>query len=97
MKRRYKLFDGVVLTRDLDDSSDAALMPGVFIPSGTHGVVMELLIKDGIAVEFFDDDGETIDVAFISESIVRPPTEEEAEADRVLNERLRQAALHEHV
>ena len=93
MKRRFKMFDSVVLERDLDDKSGAALSEGVRIPAGTRGAVVEFLRLDGLAVEFFDDEGETIDVAFIPESFVRAPTPDEARANRELNERLRAEPL----
>jgi len=51
-------------------------------------VVVELLPKDGLAVEFFDDDGDTIDVAFIAAESVRPATPAELEEHRKLTQRL---------
>jgi hypothetical protein len=101
MRRKYKLFDSVVARRDLVEGASLGAWgrgkiavidgkPG--IAKGTGGVVVELLSREdhepGVAVEFFDDDGETIDVAFIPESYVRPATEAEMAASLELTRRL---------
>ena len=101
MKRKYKLFDSVVAKRDLVEGASlgawgrgkVALIDGKpGIAKGTGGIVVDLLSREGyepgIAVEFFDDEGETIDVAFIPESYVRPATEAEIALSLELTRRL---------
>jgi hypothetical protein len=68
MKHKFNLFDAVILERELPDSG---LKPGTF------GVVVELLPKNGVAVEFFDAEENSLDVALISSAYIRPesPTE----------------------
>jgi Domain of unknown function (DUF4926) len=89
MKTRFKLFQSVIADRDLVEpdlmgawgAGKPALLDGKpAVLKGTHGAIVEVFEKTGgIAVEFFDDVGETIDVAFIPENYVRAATQEEIE------------------
>ena len=76
---KFKMFDGVVLKKDL---------PQYGLDKGTHGVLLEFLPRNGVAVEFFDSDGKTIEVALIPISSVRRTNEEEDDETRRLSERL---------
>jgi hypothetical protein len=87
MKSRFTLFQPVVADRDLTEA-DLMGAPGLGKPAmidgkpgvrrGTHGAIIEIYEKYGeVGVEFFDDAGETIDLAFIPESYVRPMAEHE--------------------
>jgi hypothetical protein len=96
-KSKFKLFDSVVAERDIFEpdltgawgrGKPVMINGRPSVPKGTAGVVVDLLAKDGIAVEFFDDDGDTIDVAFIATESVRPATPEEEEERRKLTQRL---------
>ena len=73
--RKLELFQSVVLERDLKPPDVS-----VRLSKGTFGAVVELLKRDGAAVEFFAESGQTIDVAFIPEVYVRPATDAEIEA-----------------
>lgn len=86
MKSRFTLFQSVVANRDLIEPElmgawgrgRPALIggsPGV--EKGTRGAIVEIFESVGeVAVEFFDDCGETIDVAFIPESYVSTAPED---------------------
>jgi hypothetical protein len=73
MKRQFEMFQGVVLVRDVKGSFASG-----FITYGTYGVVMDLLKHDGLAVEFFDAEDNTIDVVLMSEDDLRAETDAEA-------------------
>src|SRR5687768_11255341 len=96
-KSKFKLFDSVVAERDIFEPDLAgawgrgkpAMIGGrPSVAKGTAGVVVDLLSNDGLAVEFFDVDGDTIDVAFIAAENVRPATPKEEEDHRILTQRL---------
>ncbi len=80
MKSKFQLFDSVVATRDILEPELMGAWgrgkPGYVdgkpaVLAGTHGAVVDIIEKFGdIGVEFFDDSGETIDVAFVPESWV---------------------------
>jgi hypothetical protein len=82
MKRRLKLFQPVVAARELTEPDLSGAWgrgqravingkPGVL--KGTSGAVVEIFEKTGsLAVEFFDDAGETIDVAFLPQEYMQP-------------------------
>jgi hypothetical protein len=72
MKRQFEMFQGVVLVRDVKGSFASG-----FRTYGTYGVVMDLLKHDGVAIEFFDQDDNTLDVVLISEDDLRPETNAE--------------------
>jgi len=92
MKSKFEMFQGVVAVRDLTEPDLMGAWgcgkpglvdgkPGVL--KGTHGAIVEMFENPpGLAVEFFDEDGETIDVAFIPEAYVRPVTAAELEERR---------------
>ena len=92
MKSKFKMFQGVVAVKDLTEPDLMGAWgrgkpglvdrkPGVL--KGTHGAIVEMFENPpGLAVEFFDDDGETIDVAFVPEAYVRPATTAELEERR---------------
>jgi hypothetical protein len=90
MTTKLRLFQSVIADRDLVEpdlmGAWGAGKPGLLdgkpaILKGTHGAVVEVFEKtDGVAVEFFDDVVETIDVAFIPRDYFRPATQEEIEA-----------------
>jgi hypothetical protein len=62
----YKLFDRVALVIDV---------PRHGLRKGAVGTVVELYpATDGVEVEFFDSDGETIAVATLDAADVRKPT-----------------------
>jgi hypothetical protein len=65
---KFREYEAVVLDRDIPDGGPL---------KGTFGIVLELLDGDGLAVEFFDDGGATIEVLLISDSQVRPATSKE--------------------
>jgi len=81
MKSKFRLFQSVVAARDIEEPDLMGAWgrgkpglvdgkPGVL--EGTRGAVVEIFEKPrGLAVEFFDAAGETIDVAFIPEAYVR--------------------------
>ena len=97
-KHKFKLLDGVVAVREIMEPQlmgawgrgkrgEVDGEPAVL--KGTRGVVVDVQRNTpDIAVEFFDDEGETIDVAFIPEDYVRAETPEEVEATRALTARL---------
>jgi hypothetical protein len=96
-KSKFKLFDSVVADRDIFEPDLAgawgrgkpAMIDGrPSVARGTAGIVVDLLSKDGVAVEFFDAAGDTIDVAFIAAESVRPATPKEKEESRALTQRL---------
>ena len=73
---KFALYETVKLKRDIDEPA---------IAKGTTGVIVEMLPPDGLAVEFFDDTGETIDVALLPESfvaLVKTQTAKKAPASR---------------
>ena len=82
-----ELLQSVVLTREVEGTFESCL-----IPAGTHGVIVDIAsiehAEAQVGVELFDDEGETIDVAFIPESYVRPATEAEMAASMELTRRL---------
>jgi hypothetical protein len=82
MKHKLELFQAVVLTRDIAKSRQIGLIEGDHLASGSYGVVVDYLVKGGVCVEFFNRDGETIEVASLPESYLRPATAAELE-DRV--------------
>jgi len=75
----YEKFQSVVLEQDLVKSANVGLVEGSFLARGARGIVVEYLVRDGIAVEFFDDQGQTIEVASIPESYVRAASSAEIE------------------
>jgi hypothetical protein len=87
MKTKFKLFESVIADRDIVEPDLAgpwgAGKPGLLhgkpaVLKGTHGAVVEIFERTGgIAVESFDEVGETVDLAFINESYVRTATQEE--------------------
>jgi hypothetical protein len=83
MTSKFKLFQMVIALRDLVEpdltgawgiGKPASLNGQPAVLKGTHGAVVEILEPGGLAVEFFDNEGETIDVAFIPEEYVRLAT-----------------------
>ncbi len=98
MKTKFKMFQGVVADRDLTEPDLMGAWgrgkPGLVdgkpaVLKGTHGVIVEVFEKTaGLAVEFFDDEGDTIDVAFIPLNYVRAETKAEEEEDRRLSQQL---------
>ena len=68
-----EIYQLVVLTQALSEPS---------VKEGTLGVVVEMLPSDGVAVEFFDSGGKTVDVALIPEAYVRAATKTEQKAAR---------------
>jgi len=65
VKRKFREFQGVVLEDDIPEGGPK---------KGTFGIVLDLLAGNGLAVEFFDESGATIEVLLISTSQVRPAT-----------------------
>jgi hypothetical protein len=61
----YALFDSVILLVDLPEDR---------LKIGTRGAIVEILKTPvlGYAVEFFDDDGDTIDWTIVSPEQIRP-------------------------
>lgn len=82
MKSKFKLLESVAAARDITEAEltgawgrgKPALIHGKLgVKMGTRGAVVEVFETVGdVGVEFFDRDGETIDVAFIPEAYVRP-------------------------
>ena len=77
MKHRFDKFQSVVLEQDLVKSAKVGLVEGRFLAKGARGIVVDHLARDGIAVEFFNDAGQTIEVASIPESYVRAASQTE--------------------
>jgi uncharacterized protein DUF4926 len=101
VKGKFKLFDSVVADRDILEPDLMGAWglgkpglvhgkPGVL--KGTHGAIVEIFdASGGLAVEFFDAEGETIDVAFIPEDYVTLATETELAPEgrrKVLNDEI---------
>jgi hypothetical protein len=92
MKSKLKMFKGVVAGRDLTEPDlmgawgrgKQGLVDGKRgVLKGTHGAIVEMFENPpGLADEFLDDDGETIDVAFVPEACIRPATGAELEERR---------------
>jgi len=72
MKSKFKMFQSVVLKKDVPGDHEP-----VIIPSGTFGAVVEIFAKGQVIVEFFDDEGWTIDIATIPEISLRASTDAE--------------------
>jgi hypothetical protein len=97
-KHKFVLFDSVVATRDIFEPELMGAWgrgkPGFVdgkpaVVKGTHGAVVEVYDNPpGVAVEFFDDEGETIDVAWVGPGVVRHQTEDEVAESRALTDRL---------
>ena len=68
VKRKFREFQGVVLEEDISEGGPR---------KGTFGIVLDLLSDNGLAVEFFDESGATIEVLLIFDSQVRPATVKE--------------------
>jgi hypothetical protein len=79
MKRKFEKYQSVVLEQDLVKSVRVGLVEGSFLAKGARGIVVDHLIHDGIAVEFFNDEGRTVEVASIPESYVRAASNTEME------------------
>ncbi|HLF76081.1 MAG TPA: DUF4926 domain-containing protein [Dehalococcoidia bacterium] len=89
MKSKFEMFRSVIATRDLTEPDLMGAWglgkPGLVdgkpaVLKGTVGAIVEIFENPpGLAVEFFDDDDETIDVAFIPESYVRAMTSAQLE------------------
>jgi len=75
--RKFELYQAVVLEHALNPPDVKSRLE-----SGAPGIIVDLLNPDGVAVEFFDKGGKTIEVAFIPESFVRPATKAETKASR---------------
>jgi hypothetical protein len=92
MKSKFEMFQSVVAARDIFQPELMGAWglgkPGLVdgkpcVLKGTHGAIVEIYEKFGdVGVEFFDDDGETIDVAFVPESYLRAATTAELEERR---------------
>jgi hypothetical protein len=65
---KYKLFETVVLERNL---------PQHRLRRGTIGAIVELYEPDGLEVEFFNDEGETLEVMTLDIEDVRPANDDE--------------------
>jgi hypothetical protein len=90
-KHKFRLFDGVLAVRNIfepelmgawgrGEPGNVDGKPGVL--NGTRGVVVDVIEgSSGVTVEFFDDEGETIDVAWVDYDAVRHATK--AEDDEV--------------
>jgi hypothetical protein len=99
MKRsKFKLFDCVVATRDIFEPElmgawgrgKPRIVDGrPAVVKGTHGAVVDIYDNPpGVAVEFFDDEGETIDVAWVGSDAVRHQTKAEEAESKALTDRL---------
>jgi hypothetical protein len=77
MKRKFDMFQCVVLVRDVDESSELGLSKGEKFCAGTDGVVVEHLKDNWIMVELFDNEGWTLDVLASPEAYFRAATKEE--------------------
>jgi hypothetical protein len=97
-KGKFKEFDGVVAVRDIFEPELMGAWgrgkPGYVdgkpaVLKGTHGVIVDLIEGHaGATVEFFDDEGETIDVAWVKFDALRHPTQAEDEEAAALTARL---------
>ena len=88
-KTKFKLHQWVVATRDIFEPELAGFWgrgkPAIIegrkaVAAGTNGAIVDLYENDDVAVEFFDENGETIDVAWGHSDFVRPMTAEETKA-----------------
>jgi hypothetical protein len=87
-KTKFKLHQWVVAARDILEPELSGMWgrgkPAIIdgkkaVAAGTHGAIVDLYDKPaGVAVEFFDEDGETIDVVWGPLNLVRPMTAEES-------------------
>jgi hypothetical protein len=97
-KDRFKLFEGVVATRDIFEPElmgawglgKPELVDGKpAVLRGTHGAVVDVYDNPpGVAVEFFDAKGETIDVAWVGFEAIRHTTKAEEDEAAALTARL---------
>jgi hypothetical protein len=79
---KLSVLQSVVLERDLDEPC---------VSRGAQGVVLEMLEPDGVAVEFFDKQGWTCDIALIPAACLRPAAAQEIAESRILTERVNDA------
>jgi hypothetical protein len=97
-KDKFRLFDGVVAVRNILEPELMAAWgrgkPGYIdgkpaVLDGTRGVIVDISENSkGVTVEFFDEDGETIDVAWVDFEAVRHATKAEDEETAALTARL---------